>query len=367
MATAHRFRELATFLVSPSGSAAYCGFVGHGNLGDEVLFDQIKRAFAPVRLVSAPPLSDGFRGHLISRKRHDVVILGGGTLIGGNRPDGSNPFREHFQSIRSRGRRTIVFGTGVGALSPDPNSNRWLDYWKPILQAAEYVSVRDPTSARSLASIGIEADVIGDPACLIAQEIGFWSPGPKKTLGINVAGLGKSLARLEQSYLEALAAFIMERVRENWQIEFFVLFGPDLEPLQKLIQLTGLSNSRVHCVYHDGYRYLKCVRRMNAFVGIKLHSVILSMCAGVPSIMIEYAPKCRDFMASVDLEEFCVDVDGIDAGSLGTAIEQLSSTAIVTSRQIVDRMNDYRDRLLKQAARIRSTIGDDSRIHDPRR
>jgi len=106
---------------------------------------------------------------------------------------------------------------------------------------------------------------------------------------------------------------------------------------------------------------------VNAFVGIKLHSVILSMCAGVPSIMIEYAPKCRDFMASVDLEDFCLDVDSVDAEVLGATFEQLSSTSIATSRQIVERMNHYRDVQLKQAAMIKSTIMSDARLHSSRR
>jgi polysaccharide pyruvyl transferase WcaK-like protein len=51
------------------------------------------------------------------------------------------------------------------------------------------------------------------------------------------------------------------------------------------------------------------LERCDVFVGIKLHSVILSYCANTPAIMVEYQPKCRDFMASIDMEQYNVRVD----------------------------------------------------------
>jgi hypothetical protein len=61
-------------------------------------------------------------------------------------------------------------------------------------------------------------------------------------------------------------------------------------------------------------------------------------------------------MQSVELDEFNIDVKGIDLEQLGSAFERLSSSAISTSRHIVDRMNGYRERQLERVDMIRSSL-----------
>lgn len=257
MGRVYRTKELATFLSASRRSAVYCGFVGWSNLGDEVLWEQIRSAFAPMRVVCAPPMARGVRKKMVELKKCERLILGGGTLIGGNLPDGSNPFREHFQWFRSRARRAVAFGTGVGQVSDNPSENSWLLEWKPLLEEFEYIGVRGPMSVRSLASIGIDAELLGDPACLITQGPGFWSPPPKNVLGINMGEVyGRSDADKvkEQNLVDVLSKLIHEKAKSGWRIEFFAVTTSDCHVIDKIIRQSSLQSYKIHALYNSGYQ-----------------------------------------------------------------------------------------------------------------
>lgn len=338
-------RNLIDYSFARRRAAVYSGFLGHRNLGDEILWDAIRDAFAPLPLVAPPTSNNSLVRTVLNMRKHRLAILGGGTLIGADLADGGNPFRDQFQSIRRRTERGIVFGTGVGALSDSPGQNAWLERWRPLLAGCEYIGVRGPASARSLAYIGITPEILGDPACLLAQDPGFWSPR-ERTLGVNI---GPDHARVGEPLLQFIAA----QIKNGWRVEFFVVCANDLPIVEEAVRRLGIERPVVHILYHSAERYLSAVRWMSAFVGVRLHSVILAMCAGVPSIMLEYLPKCHDFMSSVGLEEFNLPTSALTYDALDTRFAALTSDlgriAAVTSR----RMLEIRERLRLRAAELR--------------
>ncbi len=355
-----RLKELAAFLAASHNSQVYHGFLGYDNLGDEVLWDQVRAAFAPLSLVSAPPRSRGLRQKLVDRKTWDRVILGGGTLIGGNLRDGSNPFREHFEWFQSRARHSVVFGTGAGKLSDDPSENVWLSEWEPLLARADYIGVRGPMSVEALASIGIEAELLGDLACLMAQGPGFWAPPRTNVLGVNLGRVDpksdrtEAEAATEQNLVEVLSDLVAERARGGWRTEFFVVVPADCAIVDQVVRRSSVTDCKIHRIYRDGHEYLNAVRHVTAFVGMKLHSVILAMCAGVPSIMVSYASKCDDFMMSVELDEYVVPLERLNLDVLNRKLETLMSSAAPLGRQITRSMNAYRKKQMDRAAILRS-------------
>ena len=58
----------------------------------------------------------------------------------------------------------------------------------------------------------------------------------------------------------------------------------------------------IHCIYDDHELFTSKVRELTAFVGMKLHATALATCALTPSVMLEYRPKCRDYMQSIGQE-----------------------------------------------------------------
>jgi polysaccharide pyruvyl transferase WcaK-like protein len=95
---------------------------------------------------------------------------------------------------------------------------------------------------------------------------------------------------------------------------------------------------------------------MSAFVGIRLHSVIMAMCAGVPSIMLSYAPKCLDFMTSVDLQALAIDLKELTPDTLASRFEQVISSGKEYGEKIARHMTAFRDRQIQKAIEIRTQL-----------
>jgi hypothetical protein len=67
-------------------------------------------------------------------------------------------------------------------------------------------------------------------------------------------------------------------------------------------------------------------------------------------------PETLAIPASVEMEDYSIDIKELDAEWLGTTFERPSSKANATSRLIVKRMNAYRHQLLDRAYEIGSTV-----------
>lgn len=172
----NKFFALSQFLFLPHEKSIYSGFVGHHNLGDEALWQAISELLKPLDLYVNPTPASSYAKKVIQLKKHHLAVLGGGTLIGSDLKDGSNPFRESFKQLLLRSQQSITFGTGVGKIS-SPEDQTWLMAWKPLLEKCYYIGVRGPDSVETLTNIGLKnVDLLGDAACFFAQKSGFWTP-----------------------------------------------------------------------------------------------------------------------------------------------------------------------------------------------
>jgi polysaccharide pyruvyl transferase WcaK-like protein len=94
------------------------------------------------------------------------------------------------------------------------------------------------------------------------------------------------------------------------------------------------------------------VCEQTVFVGFKLHAVVLAYCARVPALMIEYRPKCRDFMESIGADEFVVRADQQTTELLLAKVEQLNSrgSALISTTSL--RLEHYRQKQIATARRL---------------
>jgi polysaccharide pyruvyl transferase WcaK-like protein len=93
------------------------------------------------------------------------------------------------------------------------------------------------------------------------------------------------------------------------------------------------------------------------FVGIKLHAVALAMCTNVPSLMIEYRPKCREFATTLGVERFCVRSDSLDVAQMLALISVLQDQGREVSRTMHARATIVRDRIQELSKAILSSNG----------
>jgi len=299
------------------------GFYGHDNLGDEALYDAAELLFAGCSMLKFP--RKPWLTHIAKvLPQVHCALLGGGTLI------------NQIQSWRVVTARcfeifepSFVFGTGVAHPSFWSSQTGWQDSlkeWKAILGKCNYVGVRGPMSAQLLADAGFgDVEVIGDPALAFAMER---SPENDSfvpdSLGLNIGQADGRMWGSEARILDECVKLASLARKSGWRVKWFVVYPPDLSITEKAAELSG-TGDEIHRIYSDVAGYLELVRPLSTFVGMKLHATALAACAYVPSVMLEYRPKCRDFMQSIGQDEMTIRTDRVKAGQVWEIISALNS------------------------------------------
>lgn len=333
-----RIYEISRYVLAPTNTFEYIACLGINNLGDEILFDALKKNFLGANFIPTfHPLNRFFLKEFINHPKRLGVVLGGGTLL---RTEWEiENFKMHVERLGTG----IIFGTGLGSPSfiTEQNIVHLLEQHCDFFNSLDFIGVRGPESHQTFTKAGIKSEVIGDLACSFVQPIEFWQPSLSKKIGINI-GLSNGLVwGSEEQIFKSYVNLVKMLLKNDWEVEFYVVWQEDLAITKKLALEVGVSQEKIILCTHDLHFYLNKVKSLHAFIGIKLHSVVLAMCANVPSIMIEYRPKCRDFMDSVDLGEFCVKSNNIEEKMLLNILEKICTDGASISKKIHSRFSFY--------------------------
>jgi hypothetical protein len=318
------------------------------------MFDAVRNYLQPHPVFTVPDRPRRLQRAASAWVRRSPVILGGGTLIGS--PGLVSPYREGV-----RGSGAVVFGAGV--MDPEfPHFYRGRDaavelgQWVDLLGESRYVGVRGPRSVALLRDRGLEAELLGDPVCFYAREVAFWKPAGERRIGVN---LGQAWGRVwgsEETLVASLVDLVAGLVRGGAKIELFVVWPEDLAVARQIARESGAGSSPIHAVYEDAERFQQLVRRLDLFVGLKLHATALAAVAGVPVLCLEYQPKCRDFMRSLEVEDACVRTDQLVIDDTVDLVWDLAGGAQAQSRLQVENARVLQSRQIDAGRRIRASL-----------
>lgn len=344
----------------------YIGWVGVENLGDEAMYALCKERFASVRWSSLSQLiyatnatqfvrrgtkdyryvARVLRDELLHQPRMrnfatksahkiakyiggEVGLLGGGTLI--NR---KAEVLDSYLDVRTRTQcRVPTFGTGVA--SPDFWSSKpgWKDRrkdWVAALADLPIVGVRGPRSMELLNDAGAKNVVVcGDPAiayysegsCANSIEL---TNGPLR-IAINTGECSGNLWGNPENLEESLIGFVRWLKDQNHQIELIPVWVNDTQACIDLARRCNLEQRTISRPLTSHNSFLQKIRAFDLVIALKLHAAILSAAANVPCVVLAYEPKCLDFAASVEWEEFSIRTDRLNAARL---IELVSSLIV---------------------------------------
>jgi hypothetical protein len=293
-------------------------------------------AFPEHRLVAAPAAGALPRLARVAPWRVlDGTVLGGGTLVGWP------TYRSSLEELLSLGSELPAFAMGVGVEDPEflgldqalaeainarPSAtseeafDRELARWAELLGRLRRVTVRGPRSQEILAAAGIRTEVVGDPALLLADAAPAPQPGGR-LLGINI-GRSRAMWGDLETLVSRTAEFAQAMAGRGWRLRFVAVWPEDLPVVLETARRVGREAEVV-----EGWAgvdvLLARLRECRAFVGMKLHSVVLASGVHVPSVMLEYQPKCADFQRSVGRGDFLVRTDALDVASLVDRVDEL--------------------------------------------
>ncbi|MCE2594724.1 polysaccharide pyruvyl transferase family protein [Motilimonas cestriensis] len=326
-----------------SNKSCYIGWVGYKNLGDEILFDAHNELFPNenFKLYLRSKILDNFFPNAHTYKS---AFLGGGTLI-----NQANIWLELLEDFHKKSVPLFCFGTGV--VSPDFwNSNvSWgwqnrIQEWADMLKKFEYVGVRGPISCKQLTDLGVKAEIIGDTAISLApNSVERKLIKGKPVVGINIGFTKGKMWGEEKSFLSEIDKTIKKLLDTGHSIKLLPVWDADI-PVNKAIMERFPGKDIDLVLSYENYEgYTNQLKQCDVFVGEKLHATVIATLHRVPSIMIEYRPKCLEYMMSIEMERYCMNTSTFKAEDCIDKVNFLLSNANQVSTELEERILHYKN------------------------
>lgn len=350
-------RKGITLAASRRPVVPYIGAIGLPNLGDVALLQSIDTLLKSVQMQVIPYRPKSFplriaRG-LGLRPTH--FCLGGGTLINSPAP------LQAVRRMEAMGLTGFAFGTGVR----DPRFwnrvdrfPRELSVWVECLARFASVSVRGPISADILRECGLRhVEIIGDPA------LQFWRPPTENPVSTNriamnlCSGYGRKSGNDERKVFEQLRIVARDLLRTGTELVLISVWPVDDDLVQGFASSLGHSaRVSVELVGPDVQRFLNLVASCDVMLSMRLHAAVLAMCRSIPVVSVEYQPKCRDFMASMDLLRYNIQPDDLDPKGAVALINEVLERRAELCLLVGRRAQYYQNQQADFAAAIRSRL-----------
>jgi polysaccharide pyruvyl transferase CsaB len=342
------------------------GYIGFGNAGDEAIAETMVRHLREeipgieLTIISGNPEQTagalgvraiGWREPLeIVEAVHqaDLTIIGGGGLFQdywGVNPD-SVMTREHWGLsfyvapaliAALCGRPVMLYAIGAGPLF----SEHGRKFTKAAAEIAGCVTVRDAASQKLLEDLGIPGEKIvltADPAFDLkpvtpeeTPQIAEWtSAHPAIAVSVRNWSFAIDQGFCEQQIAAALDEFLETEGGRVLFVPFHLDPGnqDDAQVSERILQqLQHRDRAAVLKGEHTAAEIAGILGQADLVLGMRLHSVILSLCAKVPVVALEYDPKLGGVAALTGLEEYTIPIGGIEQKMLAAKLRQALQNA----------------------------------------
>jgi len=333
------------------------GFYGYGNLGDEAilraLLQEIYKNYNYVEVIvfsSNPKCVSKVhgvkcypeRGMLsILRRLYEIgssklFVLGGGGLLKDYGEDSSNIKRwlSLLNLAQKLGTKTATYAIGVENII----YNDSIKMLRNTLERVDLITVRDKLSENLIKKIGVENQVIvtSDPAVLLAGR-NTRRRNLKEPPRIMVClrhwfskGFYIENSNANENFMRILGK-ALDYIVDNYKgiIDFVPLRTISYDDDRIVAkQVISYMNNRDKCnIFNhaiDLDNFIKLLdQRYSIVIGMRLHSLILSTALGIPAIGLEYSPKVRAYMESINQDKYSLDLKNLNYDELIKIIDSV--------------------------------------------
>jgi hypothetical protein len=314
------------------GSINYVGYLVPGNQGDEALYkiNQIIFGKYDFKLF---PINNA------NKKQYSrITLVGGGSII----PMG-------FSWVKPT-KYVYVFGAGVLDQAFYGYEHLFVDRLKQI--NFRLFGVRGNISKAFLEDWGIKSEVIGDP-CLSLKPREVESKDKFK-IGINIGSGFKGGSFGSQKRIINEMAKVCRILKKNgFDLILIPFWINNMQQVNRLAELEGIS---IFDDWTDVEATLQLISECKIFIGEKLHSLIFSAAANTPFVCLAYAPEHFDFLDSVGFCKYGVRTNEVTSEKVMVLFDDLLNNYETMRSKLAAKVNKYREKQSKFAARIVSDI-----------
>jgi len=315
---------------------AYFGEIESKNLGDVAVYTALHECYSLGKQITPITPGSEFTGPSLQQelKQYSSIMIGGGTQF---TPMNTIYLKTIFQSND----RVWSFGTGVGSCGfcehPEPD----LLGIACFLSRIHPLTVRGPLSQEALHKYGIHSEVIGDPALGYAKDQIFFRGG--KRILVNLVSPEHTYELMEyQRFLSSLASSLRVLRAKGYLIEFLALGPGDYGYIDHFRSTFGFSGSEIAEIYTSVHDFFETLREAAVILSMRLHGAILAACAGVPFLLCDYRPKCRDFTTSIQQNDLLLSPSS-SASDIMNSVEYLLGNGHRISGSVRSKALFFRD------------------------
>lgn len=331
-------------VVSSIKSIIVSGYYGFGNCGDEAILMAMLQEFSKfiskdkiIILSNEPEKTKSlYKVHSIYRldifriltrlRKADVFISGGGGLLQDVSGKGFSVLYYLALIVIARyfNTKTVVYGQGIGPIKKTINKN----LIRLVLKNVDLIIVRDEKSKIFLEKLSIlkkKIVVNADSAFLIKKR--ELSENIKKKYGLEVNSIGfpfpdnpligiviRNCNAIKLDYDKKIMQFaeIADHLIEKYN--FDVVFIPfqikkDILLIKDIVSKMKYSNAKIIEEELAPDEMLSLISKLTILLGMRLHSIIFATIVNVPFIAIDYDPKVKNYVYSLDLPDLLVKIN----------------------------------------------------------
>lgn len=322
----------------------YLGWLGKGNVGDDLLFDIFKIMIN--NQLSKKQMNVIVDGYLpldfyeVDMNQYELIVLGGGSLLG------IDYWEDICLKCSAIGKKVIIWGTGIDIRddyilknvieSYNKNQNHSKENYignktKDVITCSFMNGIRGNITKFILNSSKV--NVIGD-AGIIFNKLGQIYPNieelkafqsiKKELVLINWGtSFNNILGSDEQNAEYHLEIATQILLNKGYKVAVYPIWTEDIEVCKKFAN--NFKNEDIICIdkVYDVYGIASLINMSKFTINFKLHANILSMALKKPFISLAYGLKCYDFAESVDSAELLINTNDINTKYIIEKVEYI--------------------------------------------
>ncbi|MBE6613305.1 MAG: polysaccharide pyruvyl transferase CsaB, partial [Ruminococcaceae bacterium] len=298
-------------------------------------------------------------------RRAKLLISGGGTLL----QDGTSRksllyYITIMKMAKKRGLSLMLYANGLGPLASEKSRRQAA----AIMEAADFISLREPTSEAFARELGVKAAlcVSADPAFLTLPSSEQWCEHIKNREKIDGELLIVSVKE-GSNFGEAATPDVVGAMAEDIKATadkfgLTPIFVPmhesrDLPASKKLCAAVGAGKVIAGL---SAPELCGLMRNARLVIGTRLHMLIFAASMGVPMVGVSYDPKIAAFLDYIGQNDASLDVRTLAPGKILAAAEGVMAREDEIRRKLTSLAPGLRDLAANDADKAAEFLGNEA-------